>query len=177
MAPLAVEIRPAEPADVPELARLAQRSWVDAFGAGLSAADVAADVEQRRSEAVFMRVLVDHDLLLAVQAGALVGYAMCGGVDEDITQLVCATAADRELNRLYVDTTRHRSGVGTALLSACLELPPMAEAERVFLTVWVQNLPAVSLYERFGFTPVGTLDYRIGATQVVDSVMMRPRPF
>ena len=63
-------VRPATPADVPALAELAARTWTDAFGHTVSAEDLAAELEKRRSEAYFRTALASDTALVTLSGRA-----------------------------------------------------------------------------------------------------------
>jgi putative acetyltransferase len=56
----------------------------------------------------------------------------------------------------------HRgAGIGSALLEACLAHAPKSNIEKIELTVFASNAPAIALYRKFGFTDIGVVrDYR-----------------
>ena len=165
-------IRAATPRDIPELADLARRAWLDAFGDSVDADDAAAEVEETRSERYFANALLTKTILVAEAGGALLGYAQAGNVE---IPEVDARVGDKALHRLYVDPEAQGRGLGPKLLEAALEHPSLADADRVFLTVWEQNERAVRLYERFGFRTVGTTTFTIGSEVVEDLVMLLDR--
>lgn len=165
-------IRPAAPGDVAELSALARRTWADAFGDGVSAEDEALELEQGRSERYFAEALREKTILVAVEAGVLLGYAQLG--DVDIPEVV-ARAGDRELHRLYVDTELQGRGLGRRLLEAALAHPRLAGAERVFLQVWERNERAVRLYESVGFERFGTTAFTVGNEPMEDLVLVLDR--
>ncbi len=148
-------IRPARTDDVPALADLARRTWLDAFGATVSPENAAAEAAEGRSEQRFHTVLEERTILVADENGALVGYVEFG---------------DGELNRLYVETELQGRGIGRALLDAALAHPRLANAERVVLQVWDENTRAVGLYESVGFRRTGTKRFTIGDEIVEDAV-------
>lgn len=148
-------IRDARAADIPALADLARRTWLDAFGASVSPENAATEAEEGRSEERF-RAVGDKQTILVAEAGdALVGY-----VEFD----------DTELCRLYVETALQRQGIGRALLNAALAHPRLATAERVVLQVWDENIGAIRLYESAGFHRTGTKQFTIGDEVVEDAV-------
>jgi ribosomal protein S18 acetylase RimI-like enzyme len=83
---------------------------------------------------------------------------------------------DQALHRLYVDPDLQGRGLGRRLLQAALYHPRLANASRVFLTVWAENERAVSLYESYGFRTNGTTTFTVGATEMEDVVMVLTRP-
>ena len=152
---MSVEIRAVRENDVPGLAALATRTWLDAFGATVSAENAAAEAGEGRSEERFRAVLAERTILVAEENGTLVGY-----VEFD----------DTELCRLYVETELQGRGIGRALLDAALAHPRLGTAERVVLQVWDENTRAVRLYESVGFRRVGTTEFTIGDEVVEDAV-------
>jgi len=170
--PVAWLIRRALPDDVPGLAALAARTWSEAFADGISPDDVAAELDETRSEAYFAAALRSpgRTVLVAVCDGRLAGYVQFGAVT---ISGMGVTSADRGLQRLYVDTPLQGSGLGRRLLEAALGDPELARAPRVFLQVWEQNARAVALYKRAGFRRVGTTRFTVGAESLEDLVMVR----
>lgn len=81
------------------------------------------------------------------ESGTLLGYA-------GVALIGRAGAAESEVHTIGVDPGHHRAGIGSRLLTALL-----AEADRhggpVFLEVRTDNEPAIALYRRFGFHPLG----------------------
>jgi ribosomal protein S18 acetylase RimI-like enzyme len=148
-------IRPAHEGDIPELAALARRTWLDAFGNSVSVENAAAEADEGRSEERFRAALAERTILVAEENDTLVGY-----VEFD----------DTELCRLYVETELQGRGIGRALLDAALAHPRLASAERVALQVWDENTRAVRLYESVGFRRVGTKQFAIGDEVVEDAI-------
>jgi ribosomal protein S18 acetylase RimI-like enzyme len=151
----AVEIREAASADVPELAAVAARTWLDAFGDSLPPEEAAAEVARTRSPERFLRALDERTILVAEREGVLAGYAELGS---------------GTFHRLYVETALHGHGIGARLAAAALAHPLLAR-ERVTLQVWERNERAVRLYERLGFRRVGTTRFTLGdGTEAEDLV-------
>lgn len=84
------------------------------------------------------------DALIAATADAVLGQV-----------LVVPHAVDvAKIERLYVvESARHR-GMGTVLLSNALDLANSLGYRSVVLDVIPERRGAISLYERFGFTPI-----------------------
>jgi [ribosomal protein S18]-alanine N-acetyltransferase len=85
---------------------------------------------------------------------------------------LAAAGGDADVQTLAVAPSRRRRGTGSALLEALLDEAARRGCARVFLEVRADNLPALALYERFGFARVGV---RRGYYQRtgVDAVVMR----
>jgi ribosomal protein S18 acetylase RimI-like enzyme len=162
-------VRPATPADVPALSALAKRTWADAFGHSVSAADVAAELASSRSEAFFHAALQTDVILVAEAGGELVGYVELGGVD---IAGVDAGPEDVAVRRLYVDGPWQGRGMGRRLLEAVLAHLRAARAPRVYVQVWEENRAALRLYERAGFRTVATTTFTLGAGTVAEDLVM-----
>ena len=151
-----IAVRPARPNDVPAIAALARRSWLDEFGDSVPP-EAAAEEAASRSEAYFASALATDTILVADDGGAIAGFAQFD---------------DAELHRLYVETALQGRGIGRALLEAALEHPRLAGAERVVLQVWEQNERAVRLYESAGFRRAGTRSFTIGSGEQVEDLVL-----
>jgi len=162
-------IRDATLADAPELATLARETYAAAFGASMSADDLAAHLDRNLSDACVRGYLVEDVVLVAVQSGALVGFAQLGAARGPRTDVV------RELRRLYVRTDLIGRGIGSRLLEAALAHPVSAQADAIELDVWERNVAAQRLYARYGFGIVGSRIFEVasGAATGLDLVMRR----
>jgi diamine N-acetyltransferase len=165
-------IRPAEEADIPALSTLARRTWADAFGSSLSPEQLAAELDETRSEEYFRAALVEHTILVAELDGDLVGYVQFG--DVTIPE-VDARPGDRGLHRVYVANELQGRGIGRALMDAALSHPRLADAEQIYLAVWDANEPALRLYANLGFRAVGTTRLTLGGEAVEDLVLVLDR--
>ncbi len=167
-----MRIRAARPEDLPAIADLARRTWLDAFGTSLSPEDAEAEAAEGRSEERFRRALAERTILVAEAEDGLVGYAELG--DVEIPE-VDTDPLDGELHRLYVETALQGKGIGRAMLDAALAHPRLASAPRVFLQVWDENKRAVRLYESAGFRRVGRTRFNLGSEVVEDAVFVLSR--
>lgn len=90
----------------------------------------------------------EHALFLAAveeQSGETVGYIGCHVIlDEGYIANVAVSQRAR------------RAGVGSALVQALLERAAQRGAVLVTLEVRASNAPAIGLYQKWGFVPVGT---------------------
>lgn len=164
-------IRPVAAREIPALSALASQTYAEAFGASMSAADLAAQLGATRSEAYFTNAIREDTILVAVVEEDMAGYVQLSDVRIPIDG---ATATDQELYALYVETSLQGQGIGRALMDAAFALPRFTNAPDVYLDVWDQNVRAVSLYKRYGFCVVGRRDVAVGG-QVIgsDLVMVR----
>ena len=70
--------------------------------------------------------------------------------------LARATAGEAEILTLAVAPSARRQGLGSALVVAAAERAYVLDAETMFLEVGRENQAARALYERLGFSSVGT---------------------
>ncbi|MBV8187089.1 MAG: GNAT family N-acetyltransferase [Alphaproteobacteria bacterium] len=84
-------------------------------------------------------------------------------------------AAEAELLTLAVSPTHRRRGAGGRLVAAVVRNAREAGAIELFLEVGIDNLPALSLYEKAGFFKVGcrAAYYHRAAGPAADAVVMR----
>jgi len=91
----------------------------------------------------------------------------------DITPVDIPECAHRGILGMGVTPPFRHSGLGSRLLQACLEHCQQSKIEKVELTVFTDNTPAISLYRKFGFTEIGTnRDYRRLDGVVYDALLM-----
>lgn len=166
-------IRRAAPDDAVLLAELAARLFRDTFAAENTAEDMALYEKTAFSEAAFRAELSrdDHAMLVVEDGHEPIGYAALirGSKDE-------AVRADRpaEIQRFYVDRSRHGRGVAQSLMAACLEHADVWQCDVVWLGVWERNARAIAFYERQGFRRVGRKTFTLGRDVQHDYVMARP---
>jgi ribosomal protein S18 acetylase RimI-like enzyme len=139
---MAVRVRPAVPADYPEIARLT----VDAYTADgqLSGeegyAPVLADVAGR-ADAGELLVAVDADRVL----GAVL-YVSPGGRYAELSG-----PGEGEFRMLAVDPAAQGRGVGRALVQACVERAVAAGCQAIVISVRDFAQAAQRLYDGIGF--------------------------
>jgi ribosomal protein S18 acetylase RimI-like enzyme len=92
-------------------------------------------------------------------AGEPVGYAR---VREDETPDVLSSSDAAEIHRLYVVQKHWSSGVGRALVEACIEEVRNRGRKVLWLGAWSENPRAVAFYRSLGFVDVGTKKFRLG---------------
>lgn len=107
----------------------------------------------------------DRHVLVARDAdGAVVGVA---------TFQVVADVAD--LHRVVVRADQRGRGIGGRLVLAGIDWAQASGAQRVLLEVEAENAPALALYERLGFRPVGRRAdyYGVGVHALVMELALR----
>ena len=168
-----VQIELLKDIEIAEVAELARRTFVDAYGAYHDEEELAKTLEKERSVSYFENSKSSSTVLVAKQLGVIVGYAQYGEVK---LPNIHADKDDRELGRLYVDTALHNRGVGRQLLDAVMAEPEMMTAPHVYLRVWENNPAAIGLYESYGFTIAGEINFTIKDGQATrDWIMLLDR--
>jgi ribosomal protein S18 acetylase RimI-like enzyme len=77
------------------------------------------------------------------------------------------------LHRFYVAQEWHGKGVAQQLMRRCLQLARECAAERISLSVWVENPRAIAFYLKFGFEIMGEQPFVLGTEVQTDYVMAR----
>lgn len=155
-------LRQAALSDVPALTRLAQASFIDAFGHLYSEADLTAFMREAKSEAATAALVADPDgaMQVAERGGEPIAYCKigykCGWPGH-----ARGTKA-MELKQLYAAASATGSGVGSALMDWALAALAAAGADEVQLSVWSGNHGAQRFYQRYGFEKVADVTFKVG---------------
>ena len=155
---LHIQIESLNDSEIHEVADLAARTFVAAYGEYHDEDALAKTLDEERSVSYFESTRPTSTVLVAKHAGKIVGYAQYGKVK---LPGVNPQHDDMELSRLYVDTELQNQGIGRQLIEAALTEPEMTSASKVYLRVWENNLDAIALYESFGFTQAGEIQFTI----------------
>jgi len=167
-----VVIRQTVPDDLAALSDLACRVYAATFGHALSEAELAAALQETKSEAYFQSVIDTDAILIALDGDLPIGYVQ---ICEMVLPVESAVPGSQQLNALYVDPAFHGKGVGKALLEAALALPRVRDGHTLYLDVWEENRRALSFYRRNGFEPVGYCDVVIDGTVIGQDLAMARR--
>jgi GNAT superfamily N-acetyltransferase len=160
-----VSVRPARPADAPEIARIQAVTWRTAYRAVLPR-EVLDEWDEAVATAAWHAAITapptpGHGVLVALEGQTAVGFVAFGppelaGADEQDP-----AGPTTEVSTLLVEPRWGRRGHGSRLLSAVADLAGTAGAAR--LQVWLLEGDGVSsgFYESAGWAPDGwarTLD-------------------
>jgi GNAT superfamily N-acetyltransferase len=147
---ISFEVRRAEPADAPSMARVHVDTWRETYRGLMSDAvlDDPALLDWR--EKFWTTALTDsryeqNSVAVALHEGTLIGIAMSGPSPNDAEE-------QQQLFVLYAYAAFHGSGVGAALLNAVID--PSTPA-----ALWVAdpNPRAQAFYRKNGFVADGTV--------------------
>jgi len=160
------------PADAFALAALGRRTFDAAFAADNDPADMALFLDTAYGPEIQARELADSALtcLVAEQTGVLLAYGLLR-TGKPCTFLDDPTAV--ELQRFYVDTPYHGTGLAQALMAACIAQARALDAGELFLGVWERNSRALRFYAAQGFRQIGRQTFVVGTDPQHDVVMAR----
>lgn len=159
-------VRPASAEDAGALAAVAAATFALACPPDTEPASVEAFVAEHLTEERFREYVADpaRAVLVAEQAGAVVGYAMLvhgEPYDADVRAVV-RHRPTTELSKIYVLPEGHGSGVARALLAAAVDVAREVGAAGMWLGTNQANRRAHRFYEKSGFVQVGTKRFLVG---------------
>lgn len=164
-----IAYRDAVPADGPELAQMARRSFTETFGALYRQEDLARFLDQSFGATGLPADLTDpvYRVRVATQDGRIVGYCKIGPV----TFPGDWPASAMELHQLYILGEHHGAGLAVALMDWALDRMRALGATEVVLSVYVDNHRARRFYERYGFEEIGKYTFMVGDHEDDDRLM------
>ncbi len=175
------DVAAAAPADLPELADVAARTFPLACPASATEDNIAAFVSEHLSEDRFRGYLTDPDRVVLLARGVdgkALGYAMLirGVPDDPDVQRAVTERPAIELSKMYVLPDGHGAGVAAALMSTAVDRAAALDLRSIWLGVNQANNRAQRFYAKHGFVITGTKSFRLGAAVENDYVMARPLP-
>ncbi|PWH16888.1 MAG: hypothetical protein DDG58_08965 [Ardenticatenia bacterium] len=136
-------VRPATYADVPAIGRVARETWRTTY-----AHTIAPHNQQR----VLERSYADAALAAALQMAQSWFFVAVNGEEVlGFAQFMCRGDGHGELVRIYVLPAHQRQGIGRALLQAGVRAMAAVGIHRCYVSVEVDNVPAIAFYQHFGF--------------------------
>ena len=173
-----MQLRDARREDVEALAALAAVTFPLACPPHTTEAAKAAFIAANLSATNFIAYLADpsRDVLVAEEAGRLVGYTMLVAgepADADVAAAV-RIRPTVELSKCYVHPDHHGAGVAGALMAASIERATARGARSLWLGVNQLNARAQRFYGKSGFACVGTKRFLVGDRYEDDFVYERP---
>lgn len=168
-----IRVRKAVAGDIPALAALGTRVFIDAYGETTRPQDMRAHIDAHFSESAVGRAMAADgvEYLAAADRSGVVGFVkMVRGAAPAAVPDACAV----EVRQLYVATESQRRGVGAALVQAAIGRARALGAAGVWLSVWSEAGWATAFYRRCGFRAVGNATFTVGRTRYLDDLMWRP---
>jgi GNAT superfamily N-acetyltransferase len=167
---MTIAYRDAMRADAAALDRIFNTTFCDTFAHLYSPEDLdaflssfgIADWEAQVDDPAFACRIAEVD-------GVPIGYVKIGPlklpVEEDSPALL--------LDQLYILKEHHGAGIAHGLMDWTLDEARRRGAERLYLTVFVDNHRARRFYDRYGFEAVGRYDFMVGSHADEDIIMRK----
>lgn len=159
-----ITISPLQPSDISPLCDLAARIWRAHYVPEIVTAEQIEYMLPRvASPAIIEKVIQEKQqrYWLLRDGNELIGYGACEPREE---------TGHWFLDKLYVETTRHRIGLGSVLLEHIKkELRP----SRLSLRVNRKNIKAINFYFKHGFAITAVDVLELGNGYVMDDFLMR----
>ena len=168
-----ITIRQAGVEDHQRIAALGRQTFVDSFAADNRPEDMATYLEKAFSPSIQAAELAapSSRFLIAETGGIPVGYARL----VEISAPPCIQAKKPiQLARLYARKAWIGSGVGAALMTACIDEATGWECDGIWLGVWGRNARAIRFYRKWGFVQMGTQPFVLGNDRQTDLILWLP---
>jgi diamine N-acetyltransferase len=165
-------IRRASDRDARQLAALAAATFRDTYQATNTRENIDLHCATRFGEAIQAAEIADPGRVTLVcdHRGTLAGFAQLRWVAAP----GCVVAATPgEIQRLYVARGFQGTGVGRALMDACLDEMVARRTDVVWLCAWERNPGAIAFYRKLGFVEAGEHVFLLGRDLQRDVVMTR----
>jgi GNAT superfamily N-acetyltransferase len=107
---------------------------------------------------------------LVERDGQVIGHALAGPCKLPHAEV---TPACGELDRLYLLKAHQGGGLGSRLLAEVFAWLEKDGPRDLWIGVWSENFGAQKLYERQGFSKVGTYDFVVGNTRDHEFILRR----
>ena len=154
-----MSVRPASPADVPDIARVQLVTWRTAYRAVLPPA-VLDDWDAAAAEAAWHAAIVSpptpgHGVLVALDGGTIAGFAAYGPAELAEGEQTNALGPSSDVVALLVEPRWGRRGHGSRLLAAVVDLTRASGTAR--LQLWLPEPDEVTarFLEAAGWAPDG----------------------
>lgn len=168
-----ITVRAGTPADAAGISAVGAASFHAAYDG-----TAAADGIDRHVEAHFGTVAVSRELLdprvaylVAGQGGACLGFAK---LRDSAAPAAVPGARPLEVQQLYVDPRRQRTGLGRRLVDAAAERARDRGYDGLWLSVWTEADWATSFYRRCNFVTLGNVPFLLDDTEYIDYLMWLP---
>ena len=159
-----MNLRPATPADAPELAELARTSFVAAFGDLYHDEDLTAFLADYRTPEKYLEHLADPPTLIQVAEadGKLAAYCLIVRGHKFDEQTEPRPERPVFISQLYCAPGMTGHGLGAALIEWAIAQGRAWGGDAMQLSVFSDNLGAQRFYHRYGFGKVADIDFWVG---------------
>ena len=170
-----IKIRSATIADAELIAELSRVTFYETFAVYNTKEDMEKFMNEVFSKEKLMREVgtPGNIFLLAYYEKNIVGYTR---MREGEKRPEFGDKPSLEIARIYAIRASLGTGVGTALMRACLEIAEQKKKEVIWLGVWEKNDRAISFYRKWGFEKFATHDFILGNDVQIDWLMKKVIP-
>lgn len=167
-------VREATTQDAKAIAELGASVFTVTFGHSVTPQELELFLDEFYTPSAITKDIQDQnkDVIVAVDAdGHILGFAYLtrGSIEPCVAHVEKAA----ELQRIYVHTSAHGTGVG-GLLSRSIESMARKQGfENMWLGVWEENAVAIKAYTKWGYRKVGSHDFVIGTVVQTDEIMLK----
>ena len=164
--------RRAGPGDAAKLSLIGAATFLETFANDHPGDGVVRFVRDHHSVAAWEASLAKPDTavwLVEEAAGCPVGYAALSKASLPGTH-----PDDAELKRIYLLSRWHGGGIGAALFDAAEAEARARMAQRLVLSVYIKNFPAITFYQKRGFARIGEATFAEFPVEFADYVMAKP---
>jgi ribosomal protein S18 acetylase RimI-like enzyme len=166
-----LKIRKAKAADAEVLAKIAWKSFYDAFADHPKNApdDMKNYMDEAFSVEAISAELKDEDVIyfVAELAGEMIGYAK---LKQNSREPCVSGTNPLELCRLYSLNEYIGKGIGKSLMLKSLDFAKKNGHDTFWLGVWEYNFRAQEFYKKFGFEKCGEHIFQLGTDPQTDWV-------
>jgi ribosomal protein S18 acetylase RimI-like enzyme len=149
------------PEDAPVIYRLANKIWKNYYPAIISKAQIDYMLDRMYSPAHIQQQILNGETFTLVYE------------EQEVFGFLSITLKGNKnyfLHKFYVDTFRHREGIGAVLFNAVLS--ELNGAERIELTVNRMNFKAINFYFKMGFRILRCEEFDIGGGYFMNDFVM-----
>jgi diamine N-acetyltransferase len=166
------QIRKAEPTDAGVLARLAEKTFRETFGADNTSADMDQHILETYSAKIQTQEILDAniDTFVCEFENELIAYAQLSWLP---APNYITAQRPVEIRRFYVDSAWHGKGIAGELMAQVLEHVASKNADQIWLGVWEHNPKAQRFYQKMGFLEVGEHVFQLGNDPQRDLILSR----
>lgn len=169
-----ITVRPAVPSDAEAIAKLGRHVFTVTFGHSVTAEDLEDFLAETYTTNAISAELSHKDkttLVATDDSGAIKGFST---LTRNSSEPCVEEVEDRvELQRLYVDTSAHRQGVGSTLMRSMDALARQEGFRNMWLGVWEENHPALQAYQKWGYKHIGAHDFTVGSEVQTDLIFIK----
>lgn len=167
-----IEIKKITLNDLAVLKELSIKTFTDTFAKDNTAEDLKSYLDQAYTEEKLATELQNQDseFYFIYSNNQLAGYLKIN-TNEAQTETIEDDAL--EIERIYIDSSFKRLGLGERLFNKALERAKELKKTAVWLGVWEKNFSAMKFYHKIGFTQIGQHSFFMGADEQIDLIMKK----